>query len=102
MIISWDVIRNSDNPQKTGGIEIYNTSEYLKIRTHWNGCGLLLHEICHIIHQFVLKNGLENDQVIAAYNHVVRSGKYDHVLRYVLVQRTTYPLSYHLVDIFMR
>ena len=26
----------------------------MKMRLHWNGCGLLLHEYCHLIHQCCL------------------------------------------------
>ena len=34
---------------------------------HWNGCGLILHELCHLIHQQVLPNGLDNGDVKRCY-----------------------------------
>jgi hypothetical protein len=37
-----------DNPDKEESIEIYNSSEYQKTRDHYNGGGLMLHELCHI------------------------------------------------------
>jgi len=49
-----------DIPEKAPGIEIYNIDHYLQARTYYNGYGLLLHEYCHILHQFVLPDGLNN------------------------------------------
>jgi hypothetical protein len=68
-----------DRPEKAPGIEIYNCFEYRKMRWHWNGCGLLLHELCHIIHQFCL--GLDNKIIEDAYQKAKDSGKLDEVLR---------------------
>jgi len=51
------------------------------MRLHWNGCGLLLHEFCHLIHQFALPNGLENDSVIEAFDAATKSHLYDNTLR---------------------
>lgn len=51
------------------------------MRMHWNGCGLLLHEYCHLIHQIVLKDGLENERVFDAFGALLESEKYDEVLR---------------------
>ena len=48
----------NDIPDKARGIEIYNSFEYERMRLHWNGCGLLLHELCHLIHQLALVQGL--------------------------------------------
>lgn len=50
-------------------------------RLHWNGCGLILHELCHLIHQLVLQEGLENDEVMNAFGMVLEGGLYDEVLR---------------------
>jgi hypothetical protein len=63
------------------GIEIYNSDDFRKMRLHWNGCGLILHELCHLIHQQVLPRGLENLDVLDAYTSARNSGKYDTVLR---------------------
>ena len=51
------------------------------MRLHWNGCGLLLHEICHLIHQFVLEDGLFNETVKDVYSKARESGLYEKVLR---------------------
>jgi len=71
----------NDMKEKALGIEIYNCEEYLRNREHWNGCGLLLHEYCHLIHQLVLSNGLENDFVKSVYEVAMNSCKYENVLR---------------------
>ncbi|KAL7508213.1 hypothetical protein ACHAWX_000717 [Stephanocyclus meneghinianus] len=70
-----------DNPEKTESIEIYDSAEYQKTRTHYNGGGLMLHEICHIIHQKVLPGGLNNPMVIEIYRVAMESNKYSSVLR---------------------
>mmetsp|Transcript_31877 Transcript_31877/g.52573 ORF Transcript_31877/g.52573 Transcript_31877/m.52573 type:complete len:365 (-) Transcript_31877:804-1898(-) len=68
-----------DRSDKAPGIEIYNCFDYRKMRWHWNGCGLLLHELCHIVHQFCL--GLDNAVIEQAYAQAKMSGKYDTTLR---------------------
>mmetsp|Transcript_20771 Transcript_20771/g.42566 ORF Transcript_20771/g.42566 Transcript_20771/m.42566 type:complete len:429 (-) Transcript_20771:112-1398(-) len=70
-----------DNPQKQESIEIYNAAEYQKMRLHYNGCGLILHELCHIIHQKTLPGGLDNAMVVEIHNKAHESGKYTKVLR---------------------
>lgn len=70
-----------DIPYKALGVEIYNCHEYLKNRNHWNGCGLLLHEFCHLIHQIVLLHGLDNENVKIMYAMALETGKYEEVLR---------------------
>lgn len=69
----------NDCPDKQHGIEIYNCFSYQRMRLHWNGCGLILHELCHLIHQFAL--GLHNPSVKEAYQKAKRSEKYEQVLR---------------------
>ncbi len=87
-IIKESNLRNSlneisvrDNPQKQESIEIYNSVEYQKMRLHYNGCGLILHELCHIIHQKTLPGGLNNAMVVEIHNKANESGKYAKVLR---------------------
>lgn len=70
-----------DLPQKAKGVEIYNCFEYERMRLHWNGCGLILHELCHLIHQLVLPDGLDNRTVLDAFGNALESGLYDEVLR---------------------
>lgn len=70
-----------DNPQKQESIEIYSAVEYQRSRMHYNGSGLILHELCHIIHQKVLPGGLSNAMVIEIHNIAQESGKYSKVLR---------------------
>jgi hypothetical protein len=77
----WLVDCAKDIPQKAPGIEVYNCWDYQKMRLHWNGCGLLLHEFCHVLHQYCLDGGLENRRVEALYVAAKRSKKYDNVLR---------------------
>lgn len=76
----WLICVN-DIPDKALGIEIYNCNEYLRNRDHWNGCGLLLHEFCHLIHQIILPQGLENKYVKVMYDIAMESGKYEEVIR---------------------
>lgn len=64
---------------KALSIEIYNATEFCRMRQHWNGCGLVLHEYCHMIHQHVL--GLQNQRVIDLYQDARRSQRYERVLR---------------------
>jgi len=75
------VFRARDRPDKTLSVEIYNCFDYRRMRLHWNGCGLLLHEISHLIHQQVLDNGLDNLNVIEAYRRAKDSERYENVLR---------------------
>lgn len=70
-----------DKSEKTNSIEIYNAGEYQRMRLHYNGHGLLLHELCHIIHQQVLPDGLDNAMVIEFHKVAKESGKYSRVLR---------------------
>eukprot|EP00985_Skeletonema_marinoi_P034073 scaffold42966_cov153-Skeletonema_marinoi.AAC.1 len=70
-----------DKAEKEASIEIYNSVEYLNLRLHYNGCGLMLHELCHIIHQTTLPGGLSNMLVIEMHKIAKESGKYSRVLR---------------------
>jgi len=72
---------NKDRREKRGGIEVYNCEVYGRMRLHWNGCGLLLHELCHLVHQFVLEDGLDNVLVKDLLRRSRENGKYDRVLR---------------------
>jgi hypothetical protein len=74
-------------PEKAGGIEIYNAVDYLRMRAHWNGCGLLLHEWCHLIHQSVF--GLDCPVIQGLYQSAVASQRYDTVLRRDWMHRAT-------------
>lgn len=73
------LIAAMDNPEKALGIEIYNCYEYKSSRMHWNGCGLLLHELTHLIHQIVL--GLDCEEVLAIFGDALDSHLYDEVFR---------------------
>jgi len=48
---------------------------------HWNGCGLMLHEFCHLIHNVVLPDGLDNKLVIDVYEQTLSKGKYEKTIR---------------------
>ena len=78
-------------------IEIYNAADFCRMRQHWNGCGLLLHEYCHVIHQHVL--GLQNRRVIDLYEDARRSGLYDRTLRRDWAgKETDHDMHYCMVD----
>ena len=62
-------------------MEIYNSVEYLNLRLHYNGCGLILHELCHLIHQATLPGGLSNMLVVEMHKISKESGKYKKVYR---------------------
>lgn len=72
-----------DRPDKVNSIEIYDCRDYVHMRMHWNGPGLILHELCHLVHQHCLENGLANLRVlqtyVAAKNHP--NAIYDNTLR---------------------
>jgi hypothetical protein len=67
------------------------------MRNHWNGCGLILHELCHLIHQQVL--GLNCGRVKAMYVRAQQSGRYEQVLRrdWAGLKSDT-DLSYSMID----
>lgn len=73
--------RARDCPDKKLSIEVYNCLAYQRMRLHWNGCGLILHELCHLIHQHALRDGLENKQVKQAYARAQDNELYEQVLR---------------------
>jgi hypothetical protein len=73
--------RAKDRPEKTLSIEIYNCLDFQRMRLHWNGCGLILHELCHVIHQHTFPAGLENIQIKHAFALATKSGRYEQVLR---------------------
>lgn len=69
------------------------------MRLHWNGCGLLLHEYCHLIHQFALRDGLNNPVIPKAYALAQLSGLYDNVRRRDWAgQDEDFDLAYAMVD----
>jgi hypothetical protein len=78
---TWLTEIANDISNKTRSIEIYNCFEYERMRYHWNGCGLLLHELCHIIHQHCVDDGLENATINDLFQRADRSGLYECVLR---------------------
>ena len=65
---AWLLQVANDRPFKAPSIEIYNCFDYRKQKWHWNGCGLLLHEYCHVIHQFCLS--LDNATVMKEYQTI--------------------------------
>lgn len=79
-----------DTPRKAKSIEIYSVVDYQLMRLHWNGSGLLIHELCHLIHQCCLEDGLDNKIVEALYERATLSGKYETVLRRDWAGRTKY------------
>lgn len=78
---TWLTEIANDIPNKARSVEIYNCFEYERMRYHWNGCGLLLHELCHIIHQHCVDDGLENKFIDELFQKADRSGLYECVLR---------------------
>uniref|UniRef100_A0A7S0F795 Uncharacterized protein n=1 Tax=Craspedostauros australis TaxID=1486917 RepID=A0A7S0F795_9STRA len=78
---TWLVECAHDIPEKACDVEIYNCMDYEQTRLHWNGCGLILHELCHVLHQHVLEDGLDNESVMAAFDTAKKSGLYNQCLR---------------------
>ena len=88
-----------DNPLKAESIEIYNVSEYQRMRAHYNGSGLLLHELAHIVHQKVLPGGLANSEVFEIWKIAQEGGKYNKVLRRDWAGRTVdTDMAYALIN----
>jgi len=73
--------RARDRTEKMRSIEIYDCRAYQRMRLHYNGAGLMCHELCHLIHQFALQDGLRNTQIIRAYLNAKSSGLYDKTVR---------------------
>jgi hypothetical protein len=67
------------NPAKAGGIDICNVRNFLKwtLDQPW----LLLHELSHGYHHKFLPGGHRNPEIKAVYDHAMRAGLYDSVLR---------------------
>ena len=71
--------------------------DFERMRLHWNGCGLILHEFCHLIHQFCL--GLDCEKVEELYTEACTSGRYDKTLRRDWAGRNEdWDMAYALVD----
>ena len=69
------VLQSTDDmPEKVHDIELYSCAEYQTMHRHWNGCGLILHELCHLVHHLVLTDGLDNRSVEEVYGSAMRSG----------------------------
>lgn len=95
----WLVRCARDVPQKARGIEIYSCADFQRMRLHWNGSGLLLHELCHLIHQLCLDGGLDNAAVSDLYQQAHASGRYERVLRRDWAgMPEDYDMAYAMVD----
>lgn len=94
----WLVECARDRPEKAQGIEIYSCFDFERMRLHWNGCGLLLHEMCHLIHQNCL--GLDCPKVQELYTKATLSGKYERVLRRDWAGKPKdYDMAYAMIDL---
>jgi hypothetical protein len=70
------------------------------MRLHWNGSGLVFHELCHIIHQFALSDGLNNSRVRRAYERARSSRMYENVRRRDWAGKDEdYDLAYAMVNL---
>lgn len=95
----WLVECANDRADKAGGIEVYSCWDLEAMRLHWNGSGLLLHELCHLIHQHCLEGGLDHKMVERLYQQAKASGKYENVLRRDWAgMEEDYDLAYAMVD----
>lgn len=90
--------RARDVPEKANGIEIYSALDYIRMRSHWNGCGLILHELCHHIHQQTF--GLDCETIKQEYTRALQSGRYDRVLRRDSASNRdgAFDLAYAMID----
>jgi hypothetical protein len=68
------------NPDKARCVELANARNFLAwtIEQPW----MLLHELSHGYHHQFLARGFDNPRVKAAYDHAMKTGLYDRVLRY--------------------
>jgi hypothetical protein len=68
------------DPEKARGVELANARTFLAwtIEQPW----MLLHELAHGYHHQFLPRGFGNPTVKAAYDHAMKAGLYDRVLRY--------------------
>jgi len=71
--------RINENEEKAPGIEIYDARQYMRSRCYFNGYGLILHEYCHVIHQFVL--GLHHTGIKELHQKSLRKLQYQCVFR---------------------
>jgi len=95
---SW-LLWAHDDPRKTLSIEVYDAEDYRRMRLHWNGCGLLLHEFCHLVHQCCLPDGLGNSTVAKAYETAKITSLYDVVRRRDWAGKPQdFDLAYAMVD----
>lgn len=94
----WLVHCARDRPEKARSIEIYSCFDFERMRLHWNGCGLLLHEFCHLIHQFCL--GLDHPVVEQFYVEAYKSGRYEETLRRDWAGKAQdFDMAYAMVDL---
>lgn len=94
----WLVKCARDRPEKARGIEIYSCWDFERMRLHWNGCGLLLHEFCHMIHQFCL--GLDHPAVEQSFQEAFHSGRYEKTLRRDWAGKDEdHDMAYAMVDV---
>jgi hypothetical protein len=68
------------DPEKARSVELANARNFLSwtIEQPW----MLLHELSHGYHHQFLARGFDNPRVKAAYDHAMKAGLYDRVLRY--------------------
>ncbi|GAX19907.1 hypothetical protein FisN_1Lh625 [Fistulifera solaris] len=73
------LVQNGCHKEKTHGIELYKSEEYLRLRNHWGPGGVLVHELSHAYHCLCIRDGYENKDVLACYQKAIDEGIYESV-----------------------
>jgi hypothetical protein len=79
------------DPDKARCVELANARRFLAwtIEQPW----MLLHELAHGYHHQFLPRGFDNARIKAAYDHAMKGGLYDRVLRYSGQEEKAYAAS---------
>lgn len=73
------LVKNGCHKEKTHGIELYKSDEYMRIRKHWGPGGVLIHELSHAYHCLCIPDGYENKDILACYQKAIDEGIYESV-----------------------
>jgi hypothetical protein len=73
------LIENGMSSEKCGGVELYETSDYLSDADLWHTGGVILHELSHAWHCKHVKDGYENEEILKCYQAAMECGLYDRV-----------------------
>ena len=73
------LVQNGCHKEKTHGIELYKSAEYMRTRKHWGPGGVLIHELSHAYHCLCIPDGFENKDILDCYQKAIVEGLYESV-----------------------